>query len=288
MRPRFSFLILFLVAIAPILLSSPSRTRLDSEDPEGKRAYLGFDRNIYPGDEAMKTLRRDFVFAGYWLSPPPQEKASTWVGKRDFLRSLGFGFLVLYRARGERELKSASIAESLGEGDARAAAQAAKREGFSSNTIIFLDMEEGGRLSPNYHSYIQGWLWTLTQIEYQGGFYCSAIPVKEGGHSAITTADDITDFLSLKSRAFTIWAYNDACPPSPGCAFPKSPPSPELSGDSVAEVWQYAQSPRAKERTAFCAPGYRSDGNCYAPADTGHVWFLDVDSATSEDPSHGR
>ncbi|MGC1418080.1 MAG: glycoside hydrolase domain-containing protein, partial [Candidatus Acidiferrum sp.] len=255
---------------------------------EGKRAYLGFDRNIYPGDEAMKTLRRDFVFAGYWLSPPPQEKASTWVGKRDFLRSLGFGFLVLYRARGERELKSVSIAESLGEGDARAAAQAAKREGFSSNTIIFLDMEEGGRLSPNYHSYIQGWLWALTQIGYRGGFYCSGIPVKEDARTTITTVDDILGFFGRKSRPFTIWAFNDACPPSPGCTFPGEAPSPALSGNPFAEVWQYAQSPRAKERTAFCAPGYHSDGNCYAPADTDHVWFLDVDSATSGDPSHGR
>jgi hypothetical protein len=288
MKLRVSIFFLSLIAAAPILLSILPRARPESQDTEVRRSYLGFDRNIYPGDEAMKSLRRDFAFAGYWLSPPPGERTSTWIGKREVLRSLGFGFLVLYRARAERELKNSSIAESLGEADAHVTAQAAKREGFPTNTIIFLDVEEGGRLSPDYHTYIQEWLWTLTQIGYQGGFYCSAIPVKEGAHDTITTADDITNFLFLKSRAFTIWAYNDVCPPSPGCTFPEKPPSPSLSGKSLADVWQYAQSPRAKERTARCAPGYHTDGNCYAPADTRHAWFLDLDSASSPDPSKGR
>ena len=288
MKPRLSFLLLSLVASVPILLSSPSRLRPRSQNEQAKGAYLGFDRNIYPGDEAMKTLRRDFAFTGYWLSPPPQGKASTWAGRRDFLRSLGFGFLVLYRARAERELKNTSMAESLGKADARATAQAAKREGFPTNTVIFLDIEEGGRLSPSYDSYIQGWLWTLTQIGYRGGFYCSGIPVGEDAKTAITTTEDIGDLLSRESRPFTLWAFNDLCPPSPGCTFPDKPPSPALSGTRNADVWQYAQSPRRRDRTAHCAPGYHSDGNCYAPGDTDHAWFLDLDSANSPDPSNGR
>jgi hypothetical protein len=251
------------------------------------QAFFGFDRNIYPGDDAMKTLRRDFAFSGYWLSAPPGEKASTWNGKREFVRSLGFGFLVLYRGREARVLKDSKMAESLGEADAKATAEAGKREGFPAKTIIFLDIEEGGRLSPAYHSYIQGWLWTLTQLDYQGGFYCSGIPVREDARTTITTADDISDFLALKSRAFTIWTFNDVCPPSPGCTFPEKPPLPELSGDSAAKVWQYAQSPRRMERTAHCAPGYHTDGNCYAPGDTAHAWFLDMNAAASSDPSNG-
>jgi len=38
------------------------------------RSYLGFDRNIYPGDEALPILRKTFSFTSYWLSPPPGEK----------------------------------------------------------------------------------------------------------------------------------------------------------------------------------------------------------------------
>ncbi len=291
MKPGLSFVSVSAIAAALILLSCRDAPKPDAQSAApiqvSARAFLGFDRNIYPGDDAMKSLRRDFAFTGYYLSPPPGEKANTWAGKREFVRSLGFGFLALYRARQERDLKDAKTAASLGEADAHATAETAKREGFPENTIIFLDIEEGGRLSPAYHAYIQRWLWTLTHIGYQGGFYCSGIPVGDP-RTSITTADDITNFLALKSRAFTLWAFNDVCPPSPGCTFPQTSPSPKLSGISDAEVWQYAQSPRVKERTAHCAPGYHTDGNCYAPSDTAHAWFLDVNSATSADPSNGR
>lgn len=272
-----------------LMLAASGRSAHGRSPQEGPRqAYLGFDRNVYPGDEAMRVLRRDFAFTGYWLSPPPGEKSSTWTGKREFVRELGYGFLVLYRGRLERELKNANAAENLGDADAKAAAAAAKREGFPDNTIVFLDIEEGGRLSPLYHSYLQKWLGTLTMLNLQGGFYCSGIPVKDGANSTITTADDISDFLFSKLRTFAIWAFNDACPPSPGCIFRERPPSPTVSGISPAEVWQYAQSPRRMDRTAHCPPGYHADGNCYAPSDAAHAWFLDVNSANSADPSKGR
>lgn len=292
MKPGFVGSATSAVAAILILFSCRGGTEPAQEAPQAPqsqqttRSYLGFDRNIYPGDDAMKALRHDFAFSGYWLSPPPGEKTGAWTGKREFLRSLGFGFLVLYSGREDRELKSPENAKSLGEADARAAAEAAKREGFPVNAIIFLDMEEGGRLSPSYRSYIQSWLWTLTSIDYRGGFYCSAISVKEGAHASITTADDITDFLAGKSRPFTIWAYNEACPPSPGCTFPATAPSPKLSRSSIADVWQYVRSPRT-EFAAHCPAGYHTDGNCYAPGDTGHAWFLDLNAANSADPSAG-
>ena len=36
-----------------------------------QRAYLGFDRNEYPGDANLTALRRTLAFSGYWLHPPP-------------------------------------------------------------------------------------------------------------------------------------------------------------------------------------------------------------------------
>ena len=278
----------FVARVAPLLLIALVVSGAFSLPRESTpKSYLGFDRNEYPGDDAFPILRKTFAFTSYWLSAPPGEKINTWKGKREFLRSNGFGFLVLFRGRDSREFKKPENARHTGEQDAVAAIEAAKREGFPPKTIIFLDIEEGGRLSRAYHSYIRGWLWTLTMRDYQGGFYCSGIPVKEDAHTVITTADDIVTDLYFKSRDFSIWAYNDACPPSPGCTFPEDPPTPSASGIDGATVWQFAQSPRRKEFTAHCPAKYAPDGNCYAPGDTAHKWFLDVNSATSPDPSGG-
>lgn len=252
---------------------------------DAARSYLGFDRNIYPGDAALPILRKTFAYCSYWISPPPGEKTNTWAGKREPLRSQGFGFLVLYRGRDSSEFKNEAAAKIKGTLDGDDTVNAAKAEGFSAGTIIFLDIEEGGRLSDTYHAYLSVWSEVLTRAGYRPGFYCSGIPVKEEPGVTITTADDIRNHAS--SRDITIWAYNDACPPSPGCTFPQNPPVPSRSGIAYAIVWQFAQSPRRKEFTRHCPAKYSPDGNCYAPGDTAHAWFLDVNSAISPDPSGG-
>ena len=246
---------------------------------------LGFDRNIYPGDAALSILRKTFVFTSYWLSPPPGEKLNTWKGKRELLVSHGFGFLVLYRGRDSSELKTETDAEGKGIKDATAAVAAAKEEGFAAGTTIFLDIEEGGRLPVTYHLYLRAWSEELKRAGFLPGVYCSGIPVKEEAAVTITTAEDIHS--QAPPNEVVIWAYNDACPPSPGCAFPENPPAPSTSGISYAAVWQFAQSPRRRKFTARCPAKYAPDGNCYAPNDSEHKWFLDVNTATSADPSGG-
>ncbi len=288
MKSLLAISVLSLLVLAATLLAFGAHSQTPPSEAKQVRTYLGFDRNGYPGDEAMKLLRKDFTFTGYWLSPPPGEKTNSWQGKREYLRSLGYGFLPLYRARESTELKSEEQAQKLGEEDARSTIEAAQRDGFPDGSQIFLDIEEGGRLSPIYHAYIRGWLWRVAPIPYRGGFYCSGMPVREGRGVTITTADDIYKDLWRRSREFAVWVYNDACPPSPGCSFNADPPVPSNSGidiPNVATVWQFAQSPRRKQFTARCPAKYASDGNCYAPTDTAHKWFLDLNSATSPDPS---
>jgi hypothetical protein len=248
-------------------------------------SYLGFDRNIYPGDAALPVLRKTFTFASYWLSPPPGEKTNSWLGKRALLRSQGFGFLVLYRGRESREFKNETGVIAKGNDDAKNAAASAKTEGFGPGTIIFLDIEEGGRLPAAYHAYLRIWYDELTKAGFHPGVYCSGIPAKEGPRVTITTAANIHD--NEAPRDFSFWIYNDFCLPSPGCAFPENPPPPSSSGIGYAAVWQFAQSPRRKEFTSKCAATYHHDNNCYAPGDTAHAWFLDLNSATSPDPSGG-
>jgi hypothetical protein len=253
------------------------------QNPE--TAYLGFDRNDYPGDSSLPALKQSFSFAGYWLNAPGA-KSNSWAGKRAILRDNGFGFLVLFNGRVSAELKRADPA-ALAEADARTAIENAQREGFSPGTVIFLDQEEGGRLLPKQQEYLFAWADGIISAGFRAGVYCSGIPVKEGRNLSITTANDIQDHA--RARKIVYFIYNDVCPPSPGCASSKSAPLPSASGVAFADAWQFAQSPRRKDFARSCPADYNRDGNCYARSgDTAGPIYLDLDSATSADPSNGR
>jgi len=271
------------------LLGSSAPVGIQATRPAGafSRTYLGFDRNRYPGDAALKLLRQTFSFSGYWLNTPPNETSNSWEGKREALTSNGFGFLVMFNGRLYGELKAPADPKTLGKNDAAVAVRAAKREALPAGTVIFLDQEEGGRMLPEQRAYVYAWIDEVNASGYRAGVYCSGIPAIETGGTTIVTANDLRDNAGGRKIAFLI--YNDSCPPSPGCAFPRNPPSPQQSGVPFAAIWQFAQSPRRREITASCPSNYHSDGNCYAPllqsADGVNV---DLDSADSPDPSSGR
>jgi hypothetical protein len=277
-------LFLILIAFAPNLFGQiPARGLAGS--------YLGFDRNDYPGDENLGALRQTFSFAGYWLNAPPGEKSNTWVGKRQAVEAAGFGFLVLFNGRLYAELKPLAKAAKLGASDAQAAIASAKREGFPSGTVIFLDQEQGGRMLPEQKAYIYAWVDGVTAGGFRAGVYCSGIAAQEDGGASVTTANDIRENAGRNGgeREIVYFVTNDACPPSPGCAFPKRPPSPAASGIPGAELWQFAQSPKRPDVASGCPANYSGDGECYAPGvNPAKQLFLDVDTATSSDPSHGR
>jgi hypothetical protein len=250
-------------------------------------AYLGFDTNDYPGDPSLPSLRQAFSFTGYWLNNPPGAKANTWLGKREALTRRGFGFLILYNGRTYSQLKSPNRADALGANDARAAVETASREDFPKNAVIFLDQEEGGRLLPEQNAYLFAWVDTVISAGFRAGVYCSGIPASEGHGQFVVTANDIRE--NAGNRDITYFVYNDECPPSPGCAYGKEPPAPSVSGVPFASIWQMAQSPRRKEFTARCSATYGKGGNCELPGVAGTAAIsLDLDSATSADPSNGR
>ena len=169
----------------------------------------------------------------------------------------------------------------VGRADARAAASSARREGFPRATIIFLDQEQGGRMLPEQKAYIFAWVDGVIAAGFRAGIYCSGIAAADDGN--VVTAEDIRQ--SAGTRAIVYWAINDACPPAPGCAF-KRPPGPAESGVRFAEVWQFAQSPQRKDVAGRCT-NYNRDGNCDAPG-IGDALPIDLNTATSPDPSHGR
>ena len=247
--------------------------------------YLGFDRNDYPGDANLQVLRQTFAYAGYWLNNPPGETSNSWVGKRPALASAGFGFLVLFNGRLDAQLQHRAAA--LGQSDANAATTEAKREGFPAHTIIFLDLEEGGRMSPQQKAYIYAWVDAVNASGFRAGVYCSGIPVREGKNTVIDTAHDIRD--NAHGREISFWVTQDSCPPSPGCVFPKQPANPTAGGISFADVWQFVQSPKRPEFAAKCGGYNRQDGSCYPPGVAPSIHLdVDLNTANSADPSAGR
>jgi Domain of unknown function (DUF1906) len=260
-----------------LLLVPPATSPQSPEQP-----FLGFDRNDYPGDDAMKLLRKDFSFTSYWLSNPPQTKSNSWFGKREFLHSLGYGFLPLFNGPASGQLRDEPYTLKRVVADVQSAASAARREGFPAGTVIFLDIEEGGRLPTTYATYLKHWASALSEAGFRAGVYCSGIPIDEGEGLKLITADFIRD--QIKPTELVYWVFSDSCPPSPGCATPQTLPAPSKSGVAYAQIWQFVRSPRDKETARHCR-GYAKDGNCYAALDTAHKFNLDLNVATSPDPS---
>ena len=286
---------LLLIATTAVFLTAPI-----SNASAAQSGYLGFDRNGYPGDANLKTLRQTFSYSGYWLNNPPGAKTNSWLGKRKTLEEAGFGFLVLFNGRTYAEIKAAGNAARLGSSDAATAVAAARTEGFPSQTIIFLDQEQGGRLLPEQRTYLHAWVDGVNSAHFAAGVYCSGIAAKESASVSVVTAEDIQK--NADGRKIKYWVVNDSCPPSPGCTVSTKTLAPEISGIAFAEVWQFAQSPKRPDfaggcRASYNHANYNKDGNCYPPGqvservpaiDLAHPLYVDLDVATSGDPSHGR
>jgi hypothetical protein len=179
----------------------------------------------------------------------------------------------------------------LGSADAAAAISAAHAEGFPAQTIIFLDQEQGGRLLPEQRAYLHAWIDAVNSAQFLAGVYCSGMAARESSRASIVTAEDIRK--NAGARQISYWVVNDSCPPSPGCAVSRKDLAPESSGIRFAEIWQFAQSPKRTDFASGCTATYNKDGNCYSPGivsgpDPAQRLPMDLDVATSSDPSHGR
>lgn len=274
---------LFAVVLAPASAAQTRQrpTHPRTSVPQLRRFYLGFDTNLYPGEALLPALHKQFAYLGYWLNVPPGAEHNEWVGKRTAVLHAGFGFLILYNARLDKQLRRTDPA-ALGTADGVEAARAAKAEGFPLNAILFLDLEEGGRMLPEQLAYIGAWIRAVRSHGYRAGVYCAGIPFRDGGQT-LTTADDIVAHFP----GTAIWTANDQCPPAPGCVARAIRPA--RSGFRNALVWQFSQSPRRRQFTRACAQTYAPDGNCYPPGLPHNQYTqVDLDTSTSPDPSHGR
>ena len=255
----------------------------------GGREAVGFDRNDYPGDATMAAMHKQFAFTGYWLTNPPGEKANSWLGKREILLRQGWGFLVLANGKLEVEIlkaqKAGTAPGDLGKKDAADAIAAASRERFPARTILFLDQEEGGRLTDPQAGYLLAWTEAVARSGFRAGVYASGQKTQDDPGVWIDTVEDIRERVKIGGlHEVAIFDAQDQCPPAPGCTLQPKPLS--AAGEPEVVAWQYAQSPRRASITKSCAKTYAADGMCYA-AGFPKV-FLDMDAARSSDPSNGR
>lgn len=251
---------------------------------EKKRLHVGFDQNLYPGDKMLAVARQHADFVGFWLNNPPGERANTWKGHREAVKRAGFGFLVLFNGRIDNDFKRMDPIVA-GHADGMAAVKAAESEGFPAKTIVFLDLEEGGRMMPKTSRYLAAWLEIVEKSKFRAGVYCSGFEVEDDPGTMISTADDIHQ----QHAEVALWLANDGCPPAPGCTLEINKMRMAESGRGDALVWQYAQSPARPDFAKKCMATYARDGNCYlpdTPRDVDHS--VDLDVSASGDPSGGR
>ena len=255
----------------------------------GVGPFVGFDRTEYPGDDTMAAMKKQFAFVGYWLTVPAGAEFNQWVGKREVLKQQGWGFLLLANGKLEAEIlkaqKAGTAPADLGRKDAAVAVAAAKSEGFPKRAIVFLDQEEGGRLTDVQAAYLLAWTEAVAGSDYRPGVYASGQRVQDDPGVWIDTVEDIRNRVKKGGlHGVAIFDAQDECPPANGCTVQPRPISEAGEPDLIA--WQYSQSPRRPEITKSCAKTYAADGNCYAVGFP--KVFLDMDVAGNGDPSNGR
>ena len=118
---------LFSILVYWVLLFAQTAPAAQPAETQARNGYLGLDRNDYPGDKVMGQLRKQFSFTGYWLTPPPEEKSNSWIGKHKVLEAQGYGFLLIARGRALNKIRNATIAQQAGTADGREAAHSVRR-----------------------------------------------------------------------------------------------------------------------------------------------------------------
>jgi len=137
--------------------------------------FPGFDTGSYPGDNVMqKWFGNPFVFTGFYLEAPCHNasKFKPWSGHMAFLKSIGWGFVVVYVGSQGIGCGANSLSRARGTTDGNDAIAKAKAEGVANGGTIFLDVELMDSLSQALINYMRGWLAALLQEgTFKAGIY---------------------------------------------------------------------------------------------------------------------
>jgi Domain of unknown function (DUF1906)/IPT/TIG domain len=195
--------------------------------------HLGFDRSDYPGDAVMQSLFEStpLAFTGAYLAPAPSHKDTGWMTKVPQLRAAGWGINPIYV--GQQAVGgpgSHTLTTAQGVADATQARNLAQNAGLDTGSVVYLDIEAGGMLPPDFMSYITSWVLSMQPPStFLPGIYCSSTQ----------TAAQVTAAIG----DIPVWAFHliDAGPSTVDLSS-ETARDPAQSGFDAALIWQYRQS----------------------------------------------
>jgi Domain of unknown function (DUF1906) len=219
-------------------------------------AFAGFDSSAYPGDAIMKWLRTNtnLVWCGYYFGKTPSHTDTSWIGKRSFLLGLNWGIAPLYVGQQTVGKGSHNPDAAHGTTDGEDAARFMSREGFASDSVVYLDLENGLPFPQSEKDYVKSWSAAVQGAGFRPGIYCS-----------YTLAAQVAALVP----SALIWAFRvttNKVHKVPGPHYPD--PSPAGSGYAAAFAWQLDQHSLIE-----------------VPLATGGWLEVDLDSASTPNPS---
>ena len=155
----------------------------------GARGVPGFDTRDYPGRAAMEAwiAESPYRWVGFYL-PAPCYTGTTWQGRRAEVEGMGWGTALLFVGEqdwgeiagpsetpapaGPARCTQGNLSAEQGALDAAAASGAARAEGFSAGTVIYLNVERVENVSARLIQYVRGWMeGVLAEGRYVPGLY---------------------------------------------------------------------------------------------------------------------
>jgi hypothetical protein len=264
-----------LPALLSVVTAAACAAPLPVGGPVPDRGVPGFDTRDYPGDATMRRWydASPYRWVGYYL-PSPCYTGTTWSGRRDVLRGMGWGFAVLYvgeqdwegirglpqdTARVAAPGARCTTANLTVENAARHAAEAeaaAAADRFPDGTVIYLNVERVERVSPALAAYVRAWASTMLERgRYTPGLYAH-------DHNASELYTALAEEFARRGRVERprLWVARAA-----GFDIRRAPAE---SGYPVAAAWQGVFDIRETW--------------------DGVTLTIDVNVADSADPSRGR
>ncbi|HXB68498.1 MAG TPA: glycoside hydrolase domain-containing protein [Candidatus Acidoferrales bacterium] len=213
-------------APAPPATSTPAGHSTPSVTPTpaaGAGPFAGFDTQGYPGDAAMKTWKESspYSFVGYYLKSPCHADDG-WMGKRATIECMGWDIVLIYVGRqSQGPCSEVPPDRAKGLADAQDALAKTASEGFTPQTIIYLDVEPMDHIPQAQIEYINGWLSQFSGALFLPGIYCHV-------KNANALKGAITDF---PSEQVAFWVSGSG-------HLVAGTSRPANSGIAFARIWQ--------------------------------------------------